>query len=126
MARVLIVDDAAFMRRVLRDLLVEAGHDVVAEATTGEEAVEHYRQHRPDLVTLDLVMPGAGGRAALGEILAADPAACVLVVSAVGQKREVEQAMDLGAADFLVKPFEKEAVLGTVARLVSRAVDTKG
>jgi two-component system, chemotaxis family, chemotaxis protein CheY len=126
LARVLVVDDAAFMRRVLRDLLEGEGHTVVAEAATGEAAVEKFREHRPDLVTLDLVMPGAGGRHALKGILGIEPTARILVVSAVGQKREVDEAMDLGATDFLLKPFDKEAVLSTVARLVSNTVDTRG
>lgn len=126
MARVLIVDDAAFMRRVLRDIIEEAGHEVVAEAATGEDAVEQYRKVYPDLVTMDLVMPGEGGRAALEKILGHDPQARVIVVSAVGQKKEVDEALSAGAADFLVKPFEKASVVDTVARLLAGPVDTRG
>ena len=125
MARVLVADDAAFMRRVLRDIIEEAGHEVVQEATTGEEAVAHYQSSSPDLVTLDLVMPGEGGQAALKKILEHDPQARVIVVSAVGQKGDVEKALETGAADFLVKPFEKEAVVQTIDRLLA-AVDTRG
>ncbi len=126
MARVLIVDDAAFMRRVLRDIIEEAGHEVVQEATTGEDAVAQYQRVHPDLVTLDLVMPGEGGQAALRNILEHDPEARVIVVSAVGQKKEVEQALEAGASDFLVKPFEKEAVVATMSRLLAGTVDTRG
>lgn len=126
MARVLIVDDAAFMRRVLRDIIEEAGHEVVHEATTGEEALIAYGDHRPDLVTLDLVMPGEGGQVALKKILEQDPDARVIVVSAVGQKQEVENALQSGAMDFLVKPFDKEAVVATVSRLLAGTVDTRG
>jgi two-component system, chemotaxis family, chemotaxis protein CheY len=125
MARVLIVDDAAFMRRVLRDIIEDAGHEVVNEAATGEEGLELYRSLKPDLVTLDLVMPGEGGKAALKAILDHDPQARVIVVSAVGQKDDMEAALKAGASDFLIKPFEKEAVVKTMQRLLA-AVDTRG
>lgn len=125
MARVLIVDDSAFMRHVLRDIIEGAGHEVVQEAKTGEEAVALHKKLRPDLVTLDLVMPGEGGQAALRSILEEDPEARVIVVSAVGQRPDVDEAIETGAADFLVKPFEKETVIATIDRLLA-AVDTRG
>lgn len=124
MARILIVDDAVFMRTVLRNILEEAGHDVIAEAATGEAAVEAYGKHNPDLVTMDLVMPGDGGLAALARILETDPTAQIVVVSAVGQQEDVEEAIAEGAADFLVKPFEKDAVLATVERLAGATAKT--
>ncbi len=113
------------MRKVLRDILEEAGHDVVGEAKTGEEAVELYRTHRPDVVTMDLVMPGKGGLAATEAILTHDPAAQVVVVSAVGQKADLENAIAIGASDYLVKPFEKETVLATVRRLAGATAKTR-
>lgn len=122
MARIVIVDDAVFMRTVLRNILEEAGHEVVAEAATGEDAVAAYEKHRPDLVTMDLVMPGEGGLAALRRILSSDPEARVIVVSAVGQQRDVEAAIEAGATDFLVKPFEKETVIETVERIAAETV----
>lgn len=114
MARVLVVDDAVFMRTVLRDILEGAGHEIIAEAATGEEAVDRYTETRPDLVTLDLVMPGDGGRVALRAILEKDPSARVLIVSAQGQQEDVEEAIMDGAADFLAKPFDPEQVVRTV------------
>lgn len=122
MARIVIVDDAVFMRTVLRNILEEAGHEVVAEAATGENAVAAYEEHRPDLVTMDLVMPGEGGLPALRRILQLDPGARVIVVSAVGQQRDVEAAIEAGATDFLVKPFEKETVIETVQRIAAETV----
>lgn len=122
MARILIVDDAVFMRTVLRNILEEAGHQVVEEASTGEDAVAAYTTHRPDLVTMDLVMPGQGGLAALKQILETDPEARVVVVSAVGQQKDVEAAVEAGAMDFLVKPFEKETVVHTISRIISETV----
>lgn len=122
MARILIVDDAVFMRTVLRNILEEAGHDVVAEASTGEAAVDAYKEHAPGLVTMDLVMPGEGGLAALRRILEADPEARVVVVSAVGQQADVEAAVEAGALDFLVKPFEKGTVVQTISRIAGETV----
>lgn len=119
MARILVVDDAVFMRTILRDILSEADHEVVGEAATGEDAVERFKELRPDLVTMDLVMPGAGGIEALSRILDVDADARVIIVSAVGQREDVEAALDVGASDFLTKPFEKEKVVATVESVLS-------
>lgn len=121
MARILVVDDAVFMRTVLRNILAEHGHEVVAEAGTGEAAVLMYDEHRPDLVTMDLVMPGQGGLAAVRNILAKHRSAQIVVVSAVGQQADVDAAIEAGAADFLVKPFDEATVLATVNRLATTA-----
>lgn len=118
MARILVVDDAVFMRTVLRDILADAGHEVVGEAKTGEEAVQRFSELRPDLVTMDLVMPGEGGIAALERILAEDPDARIVIVSAVGQKEDLQEALDKGAKDFLVKPFDPDQVVGTVGKVL--------
>ncbi len=117
--RVLIVDDALFMRSMLRDIFCEAGWQVVAEAENGRAAVAEYRAQRPDVVTLDLVMPELGGIEALQQILAADPAAKVVVCSALGQKNLIVKAINAGAKDFIVKPFQSRQVLEVVERVVS-------
>ena len=104
-ARVLVADDASFMRKLVAEVLVDAGHEVVGHATDGVEAVERYTALRPDLVTLDITMPNANGLQALEGILAIDPSARVLMCSAVGQDRKMLEAARLGAKGFLVKPF---------------------
>lgn len=110
MARVLIVDDAAFMRLMLKKIIVVDGHEVVGEAGDGEAAIEMFRELRPDLVTLDITMPGRDGIEVLGSILEEDPAARVIMCSALGQQAKVVESMKLGAKDFVVKPFEAETV----------------
>jgi two-component system chemotaxis response regulator CheY len=118
-ARVLIVDDAAFMRKVLRDTLSAGGHEVVGEGATGAEAVDLYLELRPDVVTLDVTMPEKDGMAALREILGADPAARVIMCSALGQEAKVLESIRAGARDFVVKPFHPDRVLDAVGRLVA-------
>jgi two-component system, chemotaxis family, chemotaxis protein CheY len=114
MARVLIVDDAAFMRQVMRDMLTSAGHTVIGEAANGAEAVERYRELRPELTTLDITMPEKDGIAALEEIMAMDPSARVLMCSALGQESKVIESIKLGAKDFLVKPLQPERLVAAV------------
>jgi len=109
---VLVVDDALFMRRMIRDILDNSGRfHVAAEAASGEEATRRYAEHRPDLVTMDLTMPGMDGIAALREILKMDPAARIVMCSAVGQERDVLDAIAAGAVDFILKPFTPENVI---------------
>lgn len=115
--KLLIVDDALFMRMVIRDVATHAGWDVVGEASNGAEAVELYPKLKPDLVTLDLVMPIKGGLDALKEILALDPKAKVVVVSALDQKETLLASIRNGAVDFIVKPFERERILGVLDKL---------
>ncbi|MFQ5699667.1 MAG: response regulator [Myxococcota bacterium] len=112
--RVLIADDAAFMREMLRDVLSTSDFEVVAEAANGEEAVEAYHTHRPDLVTLDIVMPGMSGLDALRRIRAEDPGACIVMCSALGQEALVVEALEAGARDFVVKPFKPDQVLAAL------------
>ena len=110
MKRLLIVDDALFMRRLIAGVARDAGWDVVGEAADGERGVAMYAELRPDLTTMDLVMPVMGGLEALGRIRDLDPEARVVVVTAVDQKSSVLEAIRLGALDFIVKPFDRERV----------------
>lgn len=115
---VLICDDAIFMRTMLSDILSQAGFDVVGEAETGAQAVDRYRELRPDLVTMDIVMPDMGGIDAVREITRADPGAKVLMCSAMGQQALVVEAIQAGAKDFVVKPFQPSRVLEAVQRVL--------
>ena len=117
--RVLVVDDAAFMRHMIKNTLTELGHEIVGEACDGDEACQKYAELHPDMVTLDLVMPGKGGLEALKEIREADPKAKVIVVSALDQRQPLMDALRLGAADYVVKPFEKDRVAKAVNRVMA-------
>jgi two-component system, chemotaxis family, chemotaxis protein CheY len=116
MARVLIADDAAFMRMMIRNILTQNGHEVVGEAENGQEAVERYGELKPDVTTMDITMPEKDGIAALKEIIAADPAARVVMCSALGQESKVIESIRSGAKDFVVKPFQQDRVLAAVAK----------
>ena len=105
--RVLIVDDALIMRKRIKEIAEEAGWQVAGEAKDGEQAVACYRQEKPDLVTLDIVMPKMDGVSALKQMMADDPTARVVMVSAVNQKRKLAECIQAGAIDFIVKPFDK-------------------
>lgn len=118
--RVLVVDDAAFMRHMLKQILVEMGCEIAAEAGDGDAAIEAYQAHKPDLVTLDLVMPKMGGLEALEHIRKLDPDARVLVISAIDQRSSLMQAVKLGAVDYVVKPFDRDGV----TKSVNRALET--
>jgi two-component system chemotaxis response regulator CheY len=113
----MVVDDALFMRNMLKDIFVRAGHDVVAEAENGEMAFELYQEIKPDLVTMDIVMPKQSGIEALQSIMASDPQACVVMVSALGQDSLVLEAVESGARDFIVKPFKEDKVLEIINRI---------
>ena len=116
--RVLIVDDASFMRSMLREIFVEAGYDVVGEATHGVEAVQRYEELRPDLTTMDIVMPYKNGVEATREIVRTHPQAVVVICSALGQETLVLEALEAGAADFVVKPFRGEDVLAMARKVL--------
>ncbi|HEV2147072.1 MAG TPA: response regulator [Longimicrobiaceae bacterium] len=116
--KVLICDDAIFMRTMIGDILTQAGFEIVGEAETGLQAVEKYRQLRPDLVTMDIVMPDMGGIDAVREIIKDDPGAKVLMCSAMGQQALVIEAIQAGARDFVVKPFQPSRVLEAVQRVL--------
>lgn len=112
---ILVVDDAAFMRMMIRDILVGEGY-VIHEAVNGRDAVEKYTELHPDLVTMDITMPEVDGIEALRSIRQADPSAKILMVSAMGQQKMIVEALDAGALDFLVKPFQPTKVLETVRK----------
>lgn len=116
MRKGMIVDDASIMRIRLREIL-ESEFEIVAEAENGNQALELYGESKPDFVTLDITMPQLNGLAALKGLLASDPQAKVVIVSAVGQKQIVFDAIALGAKDFIIKPFEPDRVMKSVRRL---------
>ena len=119
MARVLVVDDAAFMRKMVSDALTKGGHEVVGEAGNGVEAIDRFQELRPDLTTLDITMPEKDGLAALADIKAADPSANVVMCSALGQESKVLEAIKLGAKDFVVKPFQPDRVIEAVGKALA-------
>ncbi|MCQ2969686.1 MAG: response regulator [Clostridium sp.] len=118
MAKILIVDDAAFMRMMIKDILTKNGYEVVAEAANGLEAVELYKAHQPDLVTMDITMPEMDGIEAVKQIKVFNPGAKVIMCSAMGQQSMVMDAIKAGANDFIVKPFQAERVLEAVKKIV--------
>ena len=115
-ARILIVDDALLIREMLRDILTEAGFEVVGEARDGIEALERFRELEPDLVVLDIVMPRKSGVDALAELIAERPDAKVLICSALGQEALIEEARSAGALGFIVKPFSPGDVTAAIRR----------
>lgn len=110
MKRMLIVDDALFMRSTLKMMLTKAGYDVVGEATNGIEAIEKYKSIKPDIVTMDIHMPEMGGLDALKEIKQYDKDATIIMITAAGDQGHVMEAMQLGAVNFIVKPFTEDTV----------------
>lgn len=119
MARVLVVDDAAFMRMLVKKILTQAGHQIVGEASNGKEAVEKYKQLKPDLVTMDIVMPEMDGITAVKEIMKIDPNAKIIMITAVGQEAKVMEALKSGAKGYIVKPFQAPKVIEEVNRVLS-------
>jgi len=119
--KVLVVDDAAFMRVVLKDILVASGFQNIIEAGDGAAAINAYQQHRPDIVTMDINMPGTDGIQALRMILQMNPTAKVVMVTSVEQKHVVQEAIKLGAKDYVVKPFDR----GMVATVVNRVLRSR-
>jgi two-component system chemotaxis response regulator CheY len=117
--RILIVDDAAFMRMMIKDILTKNGYVVVGEAENGVLAIEKYMEFKPDLVTMDITMPEMDGIAAVREIKKSDPNARIIMCSAMGQQAMVIDAIQAGAKDFIVKPFQPERVLEAVSKAVS-------
>lgn len=117
-AKVLIVDDAIFMRKMLGDILTKGGYEVCAEAGDGSDAVEKYREVKPDLVTMDIIMPDMSGIDAVKEIVKIDPDAKIIMVSAMGHQSLVVEAIQAGAKDYVVKPFQPSRVLEAVQRVL--------
>lgn len=112
--RILIVDDAAFMRMMIRDILTKNGFEVVGEAQDGAQAIEKFKELHPDLITMDITMPEMDGIAALKEIKKLDPNAKVIMCSAMGQQAMVIDAIQTGAKDFIVKPFQSDRVIEAI------------
>lgn len=115
--RVLIVDDAAFMRMLLKDIITKAGYEVVGEASNGAEAVEKYRELKPDIVTMDITMPEMNGIEAIKKIREFAPDAKIIVCSAKGQQAMVVEAIQAGAKDFIVKPFQHSRVVEALQKI---------
>ncbi len=113
---VLIVDDLAFIKIVLRDIIEKAGFRVVGEASNGEQAIAMYQDTRPDVVLMDITMPGMDGLTALKKIREIDAAARVIICSALGQQQLIVQAIQLGAKDFIVKPFQPRRVVSALKK----------
>jgi len=116
--KILIVDDSAFMRHMLKDILVKAGYEVVGEGENGRMGVDLYEQLRPDLVTTDLIMPDMNGIEAVKMIRQAHPEAKIVMVSAMGQQALVNEAIAAGALTFIVKPFQPEEVIQTIRGII--------
>lgn len=116
--RVLIVDDAAFMRMMVKDILSKNGYDIVGEAANGLQAIEKYQELRPDITTMDITMPEMDGISAVKEIKKLDPNAKVIMCSAMGQQAMVIEAIQSGARDFIVKPFQPDRVLEAIRKAV--------
>lgn len=115
--KVLITDDTAFMRMSLRNILEKNGYEIVGEAEDGVQAVDKYQEVTPDLVTMDITMPNMDGLTAIKKILEKDPEAKIIVVSAMGQKGLVIDALNSGAKDFIVKPFQPDRILEAVQKV---------
>jgi two-component system, chemotaxis family, chemotaxis protein CheY len=115
--KVLIVDDALFMRAMLREIVVKGGYEVVGEASNGVEALEQYRLLRPDLVTMDIVMPLRSGIEALQDITAEDPQARIIMCTALGQESLMREASSSGASEYITKPFREQEVLAVLQRV---------
>ncbi|WPC44200.1 response regulator [Clostridium sp. JS66] len=117
MKKVLVVDDAAFMRMVLKTMLEKNGFEVIGEAVNGQEAVSKYVTLRPDIVTMDITMPEMDGVEALTEIRKKDSSAKIIMISALGQESWVKKAVILGAKGFIVKPYKEQHVVETLSKL---------
>ncbi|MBR4341475.1 MAG: response regulator [Lachnospiraceae bacterium] len=117
MSRILIVDDSRTSRKILRNILETAGHEIVAEAMDGQDGINKFKDINPDIVTLDITMPVMDGLEALKNIKAENPAAKVIMVTAAGQQNKMIDAIKLGASEFVTKPFEPEEIVKMVNKL---------
>ena len=121
-ARVLVVDDAIFMRKMISDILKASGMEVVGEAENGSDAVEKYNELKPDMVTMDIIMPEMNGIEAVKKITSRDPKAKIVMCSALGQQALVQDALAAGAEDFLIKPFNPSRVVEVIAKVLNQPV----
>ncbi|PAV29379.1 two-component system response regulator [Virgibacillus profundi] len=119
MAKILVVDDAKFMRVTLAAMLEQGHHEIIGEAENGKEAIERYKELQPELFTMDITMPVMNGIDAIKEIMELDSNAKIIVCSAMGQQKVVVEAIESGAKDFIVKPFDENRVFETVDRVLS-------
>ncbi|MFQ5416413.1 MAG: response regulator [Myxococcota bacterium] len=120
MARILVADDASFMRQMIREIVEAEGHEVCGEASDGIEAVEKFKELHPDVITMDIVMPRRSGIDAVRGIVELDPTAQIVMCSALGQETLVTEAMQAGAMDFIVKPFKPASVLETLKKVLEK------
>ena len=118
MAKILIVDDSKTSRKFLRNMLEQAGHEIVAEAVNGAEGVEKFRIYRPDITTMVITMPVLGGIDAVKDIIEIDPDAKIIMVTAAGQKANMIEALKKGAADFIQKPFDMDVIVNTIEKVM--------
>ncbi len=116
---ILIADDLKFMKMVLRDIIEKAGFRVIGEAADGEEAVRLFEEKRPDVVVMDITMPKMDGITALKRIMKIDPSAKVIMCSALGQQRLIINAIQIGAKDFIVKPFQPERIINSIKKVLN-------
>jgi two-component system chemotaxis response regulator CheY len=119
MTKIMVVDDAAFMRQMLKQIIAELGYEVIADAANGEEAVKMYSQMQPDLVTMDITMPEMDGIEAVRAIRKINPAAKIIMCSAMAQQKLVIDAITAGAKDFVAKPFQAEKIKETIQRVLA-------
>lgn len=121
MAKILIVDDALIMRMMIKDILqVVGGYEICGEASDGFEAIEKYKELKPDLVTMDIIMPKCNGIEALKEIMKYDKNAKIVVITAIDQREALMEAIKHGAKDFIVKPFDEERVISAISKALSK------
>ena len=120
MGTIMIVDDASFMRAVLKKIVLQSGHEVIAEAGNGDDAITKFQQSKPDLVLMDIIMPpgpkAKDGIDALKQIVAADPSAKVIMCSSMGQQSLITEAIKSGAKDFVIKPFQPQKVIEAITK----------
>ena len=117
MARILITDDAAFMRHMIKNVLVKEGYEIAGEACNGAECVQLYQELKPDIAILDITMPQKDGIEAVKEIMEIDPNARIIMCSALGHQTKIIEALEAGARDFIVKPFEPQRIIEAIKRL---------
>ena len=122
MARILVADDASFMRQMIREIVESEGFEVCGEASDGIEAIDEFRRLQPDVVTMDIVMPRKSGIDAVRGIMELDSTACVVMCSALGQETLVTEALEAGAKDFIVKPFKPESVIQTLKQVLEKEI----
>jgi len=116
--RIMIVDDAIFMRQVLKEILTEVGYEIAGEVGRGNEVLDTYKEVKPDLVTMDIMLPGIDGIEAVKQIIKHDPEAKIIMISALGQDELVDEALDAGALGFIVKPFIPSQVLEVIKKVL--------